>query len=165
MFNIIKRRLLVVTVALGVATAGLAAGAEAALSKDAYRAGKDRIEAQAKTQRKACDRFKGNTKDVCLTRAKGWQKVAKAELEAQYKPSPEAEKMAKFARADADYDVARQRCEALKGRTHDTCLGQARHDHEAAIRLAKVEKVEEQHDLKAKAGGQRQAPPKPAPKS
>jgi hypothetical protein len=73
--------------------------------------------------------------------------------------------MLKIARADADFDVARQRCEALKGRAHDTCVDQAKHDREAAVRLAKVEKVEELNALKRTEEEQREAQRKPAPRS
>jgi hypothetical protein len=148
---------------LGVGAGGVVSSAETAMNKDAYKAAQHRIEAQAKAQRKACGRFKGNAREVCEVQAKGWEKIAKAQLETQYKPGPEAEKMAKFARADVDFDVAKQRCEALKDRAHDTCIAKAKHDREAAIRLAKVEKVEEINALKREAQVQRQAQQKAAP--
>lgn len=145
---------------LGLGSAGALAGADPAMGKEAYEAAQERIEAQAKAQRKACAPLKGNARDVCQVEAKGWEKAAKAQLEAEYQPSPEAEKNAKFARAEADYDIARQRCAALKDRAKDRCLKQAKHDREAAVRLAKVEKVEEMNSLKAKAAAQQKAAPK-----
>ena len=72
---------------LGFASAGFAAD-NTAMSKDAYKAAKDKIEAQHKADKKACDGMKDNAKDICNAEAKGKEKVAKAELEAQYKPSP-----------------------------------------------------------------------------
>lgn len=136
-------------VAALIAAAGLVGGAQA--GADAFKAAEQRIETQAKAQRKACDRFKDNARDVCQAQAKGWEKVAKAKLEAQRKPGPETEKLAKFAQADADFAVAKQRCESSKGKAHDTCVDQAKAAREAAIRLAKVEKVEEQNaQLRAK---------------
>jgi hypothetical protein len=138
------------------------------LTKDAYKAARDRIEQQSRAERKACERFKGNPKDVCEAQARGREKVAKAQLEAQYKPNPETEKLAKFSQADADYDVAKVRCDAMKDKAKDQCLAQAKHDREAAVRLAKVEKVEEVNQLKAKAHEQKhsaQKPPQQPPKS
>jgi hypothetical protein len=88
--------------------------------------------------------------------------MAKAQLETQYKPGPEAEKMAKFARADVDFAIAKERCEALKDRAHDSCIAKAKHDREAAIRLAKVEKVQELNALRREAHEQRQAQQKAA---
>lgn len=150
-------------VAFGLGSAGAWAGADPVMSKDAYEAAQQRIEAQANAQRKACAPLKGNARDVCELEAKGFAKAAKAQLEAQYEPSPEAEKNAKFARAEADYAVAKQRCAPLKDRAKDRCVKQAKHERDAAIRLAKVEKVEEVNAaLRAKAA---EAKLKAAPKS
>lgn len=143
--------------ALALSGGGAVAGADPAMSEDAYEAAQDRIETQAKSKRKACGPLKGHAKDVCQLQARGWEKAAKAQLEADYRPSPDAEKNAKFVRAEADYDVARQRCRPLKDAARERCLQQAKHDREAAIRLAKVEKVDEINELKAKAEAQKKA--------
>ncbi|MEJ8836410.1 hypothetical protein [Ramlibacter sp. AN1133] len=164
MFQARKKHLIVIALVLGVgAGGGVVYSAETAMNKDAFKAAKQRIAVQAKAQRKACDRFKGNAKDVCDVQAKGWEKIAKAQLALRYKPGPESEKMAKFARADVDYEVAKQRCEALKDRAHDTCIAKAKHDREAAVRLAKVEKVEELNALRREDRAQREAQQKAAP--
>jgi len=151
---------MVLALACGLGGTGVIAGADPAMGEDAYEAAQDRIEAQAKAQRKACVPLKGNAKEVCQLEAKGREKAAKAQLEAEDEPSPDAEKNAKIARAEADYDIARQRCAPLKDRAKDRCVKQARHDRDAAIRLAKVEKVEEMNTLKAKAAAQQKAAPK-----
>ena len=158
-----KKHLIALAVVLGAGVGGGVYSAENAMSKDAYKAQQHRIEAQAKAQRTACGRFKDNARDICELKAKGWEKVAKAQLETQYKPGPESEKMAKFARADADFALARERCDALKDRAKDTCMAQAKNDREAAIRLAKVEKVEEINARKREVQEQRHAQQKPAP--
>ena len=157
-----NKHLIALAVVLGVCAGGVYS-AETVMNKDAYKAGQQRIEAQAKAQVSACGRFKGNAKDVCQAQAKGWEKVAKADLEARHTPGPEAEKMAKFARAEADYGVAKQRCEIHKDRARDTCVAQAKHDREAAVRLAKVEKVEELNAQKREEQEQHQAQQKAAP--
>ena len=158
-----KKHLIALALVLGVGAGGVVYSADSAINKDAYKAAQQRIDAQAKAQVKACGRFKANPKDVCEAQAKGWEKVAKAELEARHKPGPETEKLAKFAHADADFDVAKQRCELLKDRAHDTCIAQAKHDREAAVRLAKVEKVEELNAQKREEQDQHHAQQKPAP--
>lgn len=154
--------LIAVALVLGVGAGGVVYSAETAMNKDVFKAAQQRLEAQAKAQRKACGRLKDNAKEVCEVQAKGWEKVAKAQLQVRYKPGPESEKEAKFARADADYDVAKQRCKPLKDRAQDTCMAQARHDREAAIRLAKVEKVEELQAQKREAQEEHKAQSKPA---
>lgn len=159
-----KSRLLSWSLAACLAAMGLAVMAGGSLGKDAFRAAQDRIEAQAQAQQKACGRFQGNARDICEAQAKGREKVAKAQLKAQYRPSPEAEKLAKVTRAEADYDVAKLRCAALKDPARDRCIDQAKDAREAAIRLAKVEKVEELNAQK-RAREQKHAQQKAAPKS
>jgi hypothetical protein len=51
------------------------------MSKEDYKAGKDRISASYKSDKAACDALSGNAKDVCMEEAKGKEKIAKAELE------------------------------------------------------------------------------------
>ncbi|MGV3572273.1 MAG: hypothetical protein ACO1PB_16870, partial [Ramlibacter sp.] len=65
------------TLVLGFAFAP-AHAADAAMGKEAYKAEKEKIEAQYKTDRKACDAMKDNAKDVCTAEAKAREKVAKA---------------------------------------------------------------------------------------
>jgi hypothetical protein len=163
MFEMRKKHLVGLALVLGVGAAGVVYSAETTMNKDVYKAAQHRLEAQGKAQYKACGRFKGNDKDVCQVRAKGWEKLAKAELDTKYKPGAESEKKAKFARADVEFDVAKQRCEALKDRAKDTCVAQAKHDHEAAVRLAKVEKVEEDNAQKRELQAQHEAHQKAAP--
>src|SRR6185369_2073225 len=68
------------------------AGALAAqgMSKQEYKAGQDRIAADYKSAKAACDSLSANAKDVCMAEARGKQKVAKAELEATNKPGDKA---------------------------------------------------------------------------
>ncbi|MDB5913952.1 MAG: hypothetical protein JWP22_2627 [Ramlibacter sp.] len=131
--------------------AGSASAADAPITKDAYKAAMDKIEAGAKADKKACGALKANAKDICQAQAKGKEKVAKAELEARYHPGALADQQAKNAKADADYEVAKERCDDAKGQAKDACLERAKHDKEAAIRLAKVEKVDSMRDAAGKA--------------
>ena len=55
------------------------------MSKDEYKAGKDKVAAEYKSAEAGCDSLSANAKDVCMAEAKGKQKVAKAELEASAK--------------------------------------------------------------------------------
>lgn len=163
MFQTRKKHLLGLALALGVGTAGVVYSGDTAMKKDAYKAAQQRIEAQGKSQRQACGRLRGNAKDLCEAKADGWEKIAKAQLETRYKPGPESEKKEKFARAEADFELAKQRCQALKDRARDTCVAQAKHDREAAERLAKVEKVQEDNARKRELQQEHQARHKAAP--
>ena len=97
---------LVAALCLGFTASAFAADTTA-MSKDAHKAAKEKIEAQHKTDKKACDAMNGNAKDLCKAEAKGKEKVAKAELEAQYK----ADKAA---------------CDPMKANAKDVCKAEAK---------------------------------------
>ncbi len=107
------------------------------MTREAYTAQKDRIEADAKAARAKCDPLQGNAKDICRAQAKGLEKVSKAELEAQYKPSARNEQRALEAKADADYDLAKERCDEQQGHAKDACVEQAKAAQSAAKAQAK----------------------------
>jgi hypothetical protein len=108
----------------GVAMAGAASAAP--ISKDAYNAENKRIEEQYKADRDACKSMTGNQKDVCVETAKGKEKVAKADNEAAYKDTEKAHYDAKVARAEADYAVAKEKCDDLSGNQKDVCVKEAK---------------------------------------
>lgn len=137
-----KTGLLAAAMALGLGTAGWGWAGSATMSKQAYKAEQQRIETQQKGERKACERLKGNALDLCRARAKAKAISAKAELELSYEPGPDAERQAKETIADAEYDVARVRCKAMRPKARDACVTQAKGKREAAKRLAMVEKVD-----------------------
>ena len=134
--------------ALCLAGAALAApqaprAAHARMTKAAYQVEQQRIAAAFRTDQQTCDAVQGNTQAVCEAQAQGKQESALAELEARYQPSAERELKAKTVIAEANYDVARAKCSALQGKARDRCGQQAKLAREAAIRQAKVEKVQE----------------------
>lgn len=98
----------------------------AAMSKDEYKAAKDRVSETYKADKKACDAMSANAKDVCQKEAKGREKVGMAELEANYTGKPrDQEKLAK-ARAEAAYDVAKEKCDDKAGNDKDVCVTEAK---------------------------------------
>lgn len=127
------------------------------MSKEAFKAAEDRIEAIARSERKACEARKGRVADVCTLEAKAREKIALAELEADYQPSPDSWQEARNVKADSEYDVAREKCDDLKGATRTRCIQTAKSAREAAIRLAKVEKVEMMRAAEREAAAERKA--------
>ena len=123
-----------VIVALGVGSAGTAYAADA-LTRDAYKAEKDRIDAQYKSAKQACNSFKGNAEDVCKAEAEAEQRTADAELDARNKGTVEAHQKARIVRAEAQYKVAREKCDDLAGNAKDVCVKEAK----AAETKAKAE--------------------------
>jgi len=133
----IKQPLLALCVALTCAWAGQAS----AMTKEEYKAANDRIGADYKVQKARCDGMKANAKDICISEAKGTEKVAKAELEAQFKPTDKSPSKVMEAKADAAYDTAKEKCDDLAGNQKDVCVKDAKAAHVAALGQAKVQKT------------------------
>ena len=119
-------------------TAGLVATASMGMEPAEHSASKSKISADYKMAKAHCDSLKGNAKDVCMKEAKGNEDVAKAELDAQYKPSDKAHYKARVARADADYAVAKEKCDDHTGNAKDVCVKDAKAAHVHAVENAKV---------------------------
>lgn len=113
------------------------------LTKQAYAAQESQIDAQFAANRKLCGSMKGSTRDICEVEAKGRADALKAELQARYQPSPEASFQARSVTAGANFAVAKAKCHAVKGAARDHCMSDAKAAREAALRQAKVEKVQE----------------------
>ena len=129
--------------AAGIAFAGASNAADTkTMSRDAYKTDKDRIEAQYKADKDRCSSMSGNAKDVCQVEAKGKEKVAKAELEANYKNTDKARIDARTVKADADYDVAKEKCDDVSGNQKDVCVKEAKAAHTKAKSDAKIAKVD-----------------------
>ena len=110
---------------IALACAGMA-HAQNTMNAAEYGAAKDRIQADYKVAKAACDRLTGNAEDICEAEAKGKEKVALAEL--QHRRSGKADDARKLtmAKANAAYEVAKERCDELKGNEKDVCMKDAK---------------------------------------
>jgi hypothetical protein len=129
--------------ALAAFTAALAlagAASQAAnFSKASYDSAKADIKATYQAERDNCGALAGNARDICLEQAKGREAVALAQLEYNYTGKAADEQKLYAARAQARYELAKERCDDLGGDAKDVCLRQARSEHEKAqadIKLA-----------------------------
>jgi osmotically-inducible protein OsmY len=104
------------------------AGALAAqgISKESYKAGKDKIAAEYKSAKAGCGSLSANAKDVCMAEAKGKENVAAAELEASYQPSDKTRHAVGIAKAEADYAVAKEKCDDKAGDAKKACVKDAK---------------------------------------
>ena len=118
--------------AVGLGSAGTAF-AQDKMSREAYKAEKDRIEAEYKVAKEKCDKLTGNAEDICEVQAKGNQRIAEAELDARNKNTPRAHEDAKKVRADVQYDVAKEKCDDLSGNAKDACQKEAKAVHARAV--------------------------------
>jgi hypothetical protein len=144
----------------GIAFSGavLAANATAPMSRDAYKAAEDKAEADYKADKDRCSSLTGNAKDICVKEAKGKEKIAKADAEAAYKNTDKARYDARVARADADYDVAKEKCDDLKGNDKDVCVKEAKASYTRAKADAKVARTAQEttHTAAVKTSNARQ---------
>jgi len=114
--------------------------------KNQYDARVAKAEATYKVAKEKCDDLKGNDKDVCVkeakanyAKAKGDAKVAKTTQKETNNPSVSTggvsktpEKVADAKREatddtkDAQYKVAKEKCDAMSGQSKDNCVAQAK---------------------------------------
>lgn len=113
-------------IALAISLAFSAGAMAQTLSKQDYKAGKNKISAEYKLAKAGCAPLSGNAKDMCKAEAKGRDKVALAELEVSYKPTSENHYKASVARAEAVYAVASERCDDKAGNAKDVCVKEAK---------------------------------------
>ena len=108
-----------ILIVLGFAFSGSAIAQN--MSKDEHEAAEKSIVAQYKLDKEKCESLTGNAEDICVANAKGKEKVAKAELEAKFKPSKEAAYKVSVAKAEANYDVTKEKCDDKAGNDQEVC--------------------------------------------
>jgi hypothetical protein len=111
------------------------------MNKDARDLAYKNAASQYKMDKAACDSLSKNAKDICIEEAKGKEKVAKADADATYEGTPKAREAARDARADAAYEVAKEKCDDLSGNAKDVCVKEAKAAQTRAKADAKVDRV------------------------
>lgn len=141
----VSRTTMALLAAAGLCFAGGASAttppSQPAMSKEARDQAIKRAGDQYKADRDACKSLSGNAKDVCVEEAKGKEKIAKAEAEAAYDNTPKARENARLAHAEADYDVAKEKCDDFSGNQKDVCRKEAKATYTKAKADAKVDRV------------------------
>lgn len=110
------------------------------MTKDAYKAEKEHVEDDYKADKARCRYLLGNDEDVCVAEVNGNHATAKAALEARYQPSKENRYKADIARVEADYEVAKEKCDDQSGNEKDICLKDAKAAEAAARAKVKAKK-------------------------
>jgi hypothetical protein len=103
-----------------------------------YSSAIDRIYVAYKDARVQCEPLAGYNRDKCVVDARAMQKRAKASAEVSYKGTTRAKTDSRISNADADWMIARVRC--------DTTVGQERF---ACVKLAKATNVRRVADIRA----------------
>ena len=126
--------------AVAAAFALAISGSAFSITRAEYKSGKDELSAKYKSEKGACKSMTGNAKDICIEEAKGREKVGKAELEQSYQPSDRHAYDARLAKAKADYNVAKEKCDDRKGNDKEVCVKEAKASFTSAKADAKVSK-------------------------
>jgi len=110
----------------------------AGMSWKDYRDAKKRITAEYLADRQKCGAGYGHAYELCVARAHGERDIAKAELEAEYKPSPRHYYDAAIARAKSGYAIAKKECEDKRGQEGKACINEAKIAYDRATAEAKT---------------------------
>jgi hypothetical protein len=105
---------------------GGAGAADTKGDKATYEQAKASAKAAYDTDKKACDSLKDNAKDICVAEAKAKRTRTEETAEAAYKNTPKAREHAAHEIAEADYKVAKERCDDKAGNDKDVCVKEAK---------------------------------------
>ena len=123
-------------------TSSLSLSALAVTTQDAtaYKAAKTTAAADYKTAKEKCKELSGNPKDVCIAEAKAARVKVEADASAQYANTDKARAKARKDIAEAEYAVAKEKCDDLKGNEKDVCIKDAKAAKVSAAADAKADK-------------------------
>lgn len=105
-------------------------------SENRYKAHVAKAEAEYAVANERCDDKAGNAKDICVKEAKAVETGAKADAKAQMKTwnandkasdkADEAQKSATADKLEAEYKVAKEKCDTFAGNVKDVCMSNAK---------------------------------------
>ncbi len=98
-----------------------------------YRAMSDKAQTDYKVAKAQCDASSGNAKKQCEESAKVDLARADADAVALYKNTPSALSDARLDLANAEYGLARAKCDAMSGSNKTLCLSDAKTAHTTAL--------------------------------
>jgi hypothetical protein len=131
-----SKLLTVLIASAGLSLASLASAADT-MTREAVKAENDKVDAAYKADKERCDALSGNQKDICEAQAKAKRDIAKADIDARNKNTPAARRDAAVKKADAEYEIAKERCDDLAGNAKDVCVKDAKAAHERGKAAAK----------------------------
>ena len=126
---------------LSVAVAAVFSNAAVAMTKAEFKTEKEAITGAYKVSRDKCSGLTANAKDICMSEAKGVEKVSRAELEQKYEPSARHAQKVSKAKGDAAYDTAKEKCDDSSGNAKTVCRADAKAAHVKAVEEARVVRV------------------------
>ena len=130
---------LIATLLATAAGASFAVAPTAALNHDpvTYRNLTQKAESEYRAAAAKCDTRSGNDKDVCMAEARLARTRTEADALSRYHNTAAGRARAHTNVADAEYDLAKARCDAKTGADKDSCMDNAKSVHTAALADAK----------------------------
>jgi len=104
-----------------------------AADNDAYKAAKNKAESDYKVAKDNCKSLKGNAEDICKDEAKVAEARAILEATKQHQNTPKDVEKAQRKLADAEYDLAKERCDDMSGSAKSACKSDAKSAHKTAL--------------------------------
>jgi osmotically-inducible protein OsmY len=135
---------LIATLLATAAGASFAAAPTAALNHDpvTYRNLTQKAETEYRAAAAKCDARSGNDKDICMAEARLGRTRTEAEVLSKYNNSAAGRARARTNLADAEYDLAKARCDAKSGADKDSCMDNAKSVHTAALADARADRAD-----------------------
>jgi hypothetical protein len=106
-----------VLVGVGMGVMSVAGAAD----KASYETTRKQAAAKYDADKAACKPLKGNAQDICMAEAKAKERIAVADAQAAYENTDKARRKATDDKADALYNVAKEKCDDMKGNEKDAC--------------------------------------------
>jgi len=135
---------LIATLLATAAGASFAAAPTAALNHDpaTYRNLTQKAESEYRAAAAKCDTKSGNDKDICMAEARLVRTRTEADALSRYNNTAAGRARARTNVADAEYDLAKAKCDAKSGADKDSCMDNAKSVHTAALADAKAERAD-----------------------
>jgi osmotically-inducible protein OsmY len=135
---------LIATLLATAAGASFAAAPTAALNHDpqTYRNLTQKAESEYRTAAAKCDARSGNDKDICMAEARLVRTRNEADALSKYNNTAAGRARARTNLADAEYDLAKAKCDAKSGADKDSCMDNAKSVHTAALADAKADRAD-----------------------
>lgn len=109
------------------------------MTKDQYKLQETKINAEYKYAKVRCESLAGNAEEICDAEEKGKRNVAKAELEYNFSSTVKTRYNLHVAKADAEYSIAMEKCDAKDGNDEDVCEKEAKAAKVHALADAKAQ--------------------------
>jgi osmotically-inducible protein OsmY len=134
---------LIATLLATAAGASFAAAPTAALNHDpaTYRNLTQKAESEYRAAAAKCDAKSGNDKDVCMAEARLVRTRTEADALSRYNNTAAGRARARTNLADAEYELAKAKCDAKSGADKDACMDNAKSVHTAAVADAKADRA------------------------